>query len=65
MFVVVFQTAITVSLDDLQEFDPDLATAVQNNTRSYTKLISDIVSDMLPSLKDRDVRCVPYSVFLS
>jgi len=47
---------MTVDLDDLNEFDPDLAEAVQKNTRSCVKLISDIVYDLLPIAPSRTTR---------
>ncbi|KAF4519317.1 hypothetical protein B566_EDAN005257, partial [Ephemera danica] len=51
------EAAMTIDLDDLNEFDSDLAESVRTNTRSYTKLISEIVFDLLPTYKEREVAC--------
>jgi DNA replicative helicase MCM subunit Mcm2 (Cdc46/Mcm family) len=56
LYVFSLQNSIVVDLDDLSQFNPDLSETVQANARTYMKLISDIVFEMLPSLKDRDVR---------
>lgn len=56
MFSHSLQNSIVVDLDDLNQFNSDLSETVQANARTYMKLISDIVFEMLPSLKDRDVR---------
>lgn len=50
-----FKNSIVVDLDDLTTFNSDLGETVQANARTYMKLISDIVFEMLPSLKDREV----------
>lgn len=49
------QTALTIELDDLNEFNDNLVDAVIQNTRRYTKLFSDVVSELLPSYKERTV----------
>ncbi|KAJ8920651.1 hypothetical protein NQ315_004790 [Exocentrus adspersus] len=49
------QIAMYVELDDLNDFDEELASAVLANTRRYSNLISDIVYDLLPSFIQRDV----------
>jgi hypothetical protein len=49
---------MTVDLDDLTDFDPELAESVQTNARTYTKLISDIVFELLPTYKTRDVSII-------
>ena len=48
------QTALTLELDHVQEYDPDLAEAIVNNTRRYTLLASEAVSEMLPDYRERD-----------
>ncbi|XP_072033862.1 DNA replication licensing factor mcm7-like [Amphiura filiformis] len=50
------QVALTIDLDDVNEIDPELAEAIQENTRRYTNLFADAVQDMLPEYKDRDVK---------
>lgn len=49
------QTALTIELDDLNEFNDNLVEAVMHNTRRYTKLFSDVVSELLPSYKERTI----------
>ena len=44
-----------IDLDDLEQFDPDLAEAVQENTRRYVQLFADVVQDLLPGYKEKDV----------
>ncbi len=48
------QTALTIELEHLREFDPDLAEAVIANTRRYTLLLSDAVWELLPDYKERE-----------
>lgn len=49
------QIALTIELDDLNEFNDNLVEAVVQNTRRYTKLFSDVVSELLPTYKERTV----------
>ncbi|XP_061709388.1 DNA replication licensing factor Mcm7 [Cydia pomonella] len=49
------QVAFTVELDDLHETNEDLAEAVRQNTRRYTSMVSDVVYEMLPDYKHREV----------
>lgn len=49
------QTALTIELDDLNEFNDNLVEAVIQNTRRYAKLFSDVVSEILPTYKERTV----------
>ncbi|KAJ8955589.1 hypothetical protein NQ318_001419 [Aromia moschata] len=49
------QIAMHVELDDVSEFDDDLATAIISNTRRYSTILSDIVYEILPSFIQRDV----------
>ncbi|XP_041974157.1 DNA replication licensing factor Mcm7 [Aricia agestis] len=44
-----------VELDDLHNANEELAEAVMNNTRRYTSMVSDIVYEMLPEYKHREV----------
>lgn len=48
------QVAITINLDDVAEFDEDLAEAIQSNTRRYNMLAADAVWDLLPDYKEHD-----------
>lgn len=49
------QVALTVDLDDLEDFDSDLAAAVVENTRRYSQIVGDVVADLLPLYKEREV----------
>lgn len=44
-----------IDLDDLSDFNDELATEVINNTRRYTMLVSDIVYELLPTFVQGDV----------
>lgn len=49
------QTALTIELDDLNDFNDNLVEAVVQNTRRYAKLFSDVVSELLPTYKERTI----------
>ncbi|KPJ17746.1 DNA replication licensing factor Mcm7 [Papilio machaon] len=49
------QTAFVVELDDLYETNAELAEAVKHNTRRYTNIVSDLVYEMLPDYKHKEV----------
>ncbi|XP_043463646.1 DNA replication licensing factor Mcm7 [Leptopilina heterotoma] len=49
------QTAFTIDLDDLQEFDEDLAEIVAGNTRRYVNMLLELIQDILPDFKERPV----------
>lgn len=49
------QIAITIDLDDLNDFNDNLVEPVQQNTRRYIKLFSDVISEILPSYKEHTV----------
>lgn len=42
-------------MDDIATVDPDLAEAISDNTRRYSQLFSQVVQEMLPELKDKEV----------
>jgi len=42
-------------LDDVATVDPELADAISENCRRYTQLFSQVVQEMLPELKDKEV----------
>jgi DNA replication licensing factor MCM7 len=48
--------ALIIELDDVYEFDSGLAEAVVNNTRRYVSIASEVVYEMLPDYKQREVR---------
>lgn len=47
--------AIWIELDDVDEYDDELAQAIANNARRYENLISDLIYDMLPTFKTKEV----------
>ncbi|KAG7208631.1 hypothetical protein KM043_014838 [Ampulex compressa] len=49
------QIPLTIDLDDVQEFDDELATSIANNTRRYTNLLLELVQEILPDFKERPV----------
>nr|XP_042894859.1 DNA replication licensing factor mcm7-B isoform X1 [Parasteatoda tepidariorum] len=49
------QVVITVDLDDVEEMFLDLADAILNNGRRYTALFADVIQEMLPNYKIREV----------
>ena len=59
------QVALTIDLDDINEHDPDLATAIGENTRRYIQLFADAVQEILPDYKEREVRIVDYLVLVN
>ena len=46
---------LTVNLDDLQNYDADLAENVVENTLRYQRLFADVVEELLPDYKEREV----------
>lgn len=49
------QTAMWVELDDVNDFNDELAEAILNNTRRYTTILSDIVFEVLPTFVQHEV----------
>ena len=47
---------LTIDLEDLAEYDPDLSDAVVENCRRYTALFADAVSEALPDYKEKEVK---------
>lgn len=47
-----------MDLDDLHESNEELAAAVMKNTRRYTNMVSDVVYEMLPDFKHKEVGCI-------
>ena len=50
------QTSLVIDLDDIASVDPELADAIHDNTRRYSQIFAQVVQEMLPELKDREVR---------
>lgn len=51
------QVALTIDLDDVDDFDSDLANAIVQNARRYATLFADVVYAMLPDYKQKEVQC--------
>lgn len=49
------QIALYIDLDDVHEYDDDLAKAILQNTKRYTNLFSDVVFDILPTFVEREI----------
>jgi len=49
------QVALTVDLDDVTNHDPDLYDGIVENTRRYVGLFADVVQELLPSYKQKEV----------
>jgi DNA replication licensing factor MCM7 len=58
--VLFCQVALIIELDDVYEFDSGLAEAIVNNTRRYVSIASEVVYEMLPDYKQREVRWSQY-----
>lgn len=50
--IFVLQISITIDLDDLHDFNDSLAEAVVQNTRRFTNIFSDVISELLPQYKE-------------
>lgn len=50
------QTMLTIDMDHLQEFNDSLVEAVQLNCRRYSSIFSDVIMEMLPTYKEREIR---------
>ncbi|XP_023319814.1 DNA replication licensing factor mcm7 [Eurytemora carolleeae] len=48
------QNSLVLDLDDVAEFDQDLAEAVRGNTRRYVSLVEDVIDTLIPEYKERE-----------
>lgn len=48
--------ALIIELDDVHDFDSGLAEAIACNTRRYVSIASEVVHEILPDYKEREVR---------
>lgn len=44
-----------IELDDVYDFNEDLALAIISNTRRYVNIAGDVIADLLPTFKEHDV----------
>lgn len=49
------QIDITLDLDDIHEFNDELAVSIANNTRRYVNLLLELIQEMLPDFKEKPV----------
>ncbi|XP_015596721.1 DNA replication licensing factor Mcm7 [Cephus cinctus] len=49
------QVAFNIDLDDVEDFDDDLARAISHNTRRYINLVAELVQEILPDFKEHPV----------
>ena len=47
--------ALTIDLEDVAQFNEELAEVIQQNSRRYSKMFSDVVFELLPSYKEREI----------
>ncbi|CAF4228895.1 unnamed protein product [Rotaria sp. Silwood2] len=50
------QTTLVIDIDDIATVDPELADAIIENCRRYTQLFSQVIQEMLPELKDKEIQ---------
>ncbi|CAO1344113.1 unnamed protein product [Diamesa serratosioi] len=49
------QVGIIIDLDDLADYNESLAEAIQQNTRRYVQFFANVIQELLPTYKERDV----------
>lgn len=49
--------ALYVDLDDVAEDDPELVDSICENAKRYSKLFADVVQELLPEYKEKEVGC--------
>lgn len=49
------QVELSIELDDLHEFNESLVEAIMQNTRRYSNLFSEVILELLPQYKERNV----------
>ncbi|CAF3345116.1 unnamed protein product [Rotaria sp. Silwood1] len=50
------QTTLVIDIDDIATVDPELADAITENCRRYTQLFSQVIQEMLPEMKDKEIQ---------
>lgn len=48
--------SLIIELDDVQDFDSGLAKTIASNTRRYVNVAAEVIYEMLPQYKEREVR---------
>lgn len=49
------QVGLWIDLDDIRDHDPELADAIVENSRRYVHLFSEIVQELLPEYREKEV----------
>lgn len=49
------QVQLCIDLDDVAVHDQDLADAIIENTRRYMNLFADVIQELLPEYREREV----------
>lgn len=49
------QINITIDLDDLASYNESLAEAIQHNCRRYVNIFANVIQELLPNYKEREV----------
>ena len=49
------QVELVIDLEDLTDFDPELAERIVENARRYSLLFGEAIQEMLPNYKEREV----------
>lgn len=49
------QVSLVIDVDDIVDFDPDLADGIVDNTQRYTLIFGEAVQELLPEFKEREV----------
>ena len=48
------QESLSIDLDDVAEFDADLAQEIRGNTRRYVLLMQEAIEELIPNYKERE-----------
>lgn len=49
------QVALPIELDDVSDYDPELADSIVENARRYSNLFAECVQEILPEYKEKEV----------
>ena len=52
------QVELVIDLDDVEQYDSDLAEAITENTRRYAALFAAVVQELLPNYKEKEVSVI-------
>lgn len=52
--------ALTIDLDDIADVEPDLCDGIVENTQRYVSILADVIQELLPQYKEKEVGCLSY-----